>query len=257
MDRNTIIGLSIALLTVVWAISGSSESAKKDADKPQSPEKPARNIAYGTPLIDGDGADPVWQSAEWVPLNQCWAGTMPAPADFQGRYKVIWDENMLYVLAEIQDDALVDTHPDGLLKYWDDDCLEIFVDEDASGGEHQYNYNAFAYHIALDGKVVDIAPDKSYQYFNDHCTTRRITRGNTSIWEVAMKIFDGNRYEDGGDNAPKMLRAGKKMGFMLAYCDNDHSPEREHFMGDVVIEGQDKNRGWIDATVFGAILLSE
>jgi hypothetical protein len=163
----------------------------------------------------------------------------------------------LYVLAEIQDDALVDTHPDGLLKYWDDDCLEIFVDEDASGGEHQYNYNAFAYHIALDGKVVDIAPDKSYQYFNDHCTTRRITRGNTSIWEVAMKIFDGNRYEDGGDNAPKMLRAGKKMGFMLAYCDNDHSPEREHFMGDVVIEGQDKNRGWIDATVFGAILLSE
>ena len=36
---------------------------------------------------------------------------------------------------------------------------------------------------------------------------------------------------------------------MVAYCDNDNSPEREHFIGSNKIEGEDKNRGWIDAGV--------
>ena len=177
------------------------------------------------------------------------------PADFTGRYKLAWDENNLYILAEITDDTLVDTHPDGLVKYWDDDCLEIFVDEDASGGEHQYSYNAFAYHIALDGKVVDIAPDKSFQYYNDHCTTRRTTEGKVSTWEVAMKIFDGNKYTDGGENIPKLLQSGKKMGFMLAYCDNDKSVERENFVGNMAIAGEDKNQGYKNASVFGILEL--
>ena len=33
---------------------------------------------------------------------------------------------------------------------------EIFIDEDNSGGNHQFNFNAFAYHIALDNQAVDI-----------------------------------------------------------------------------------------------------
>lgn len=208
---------------------------------------------YGTPLLDGNSDDAVWQNGEWLPLDQVWLGNPPAPGDFSGRYKIAWDENNLYLLAEITDDTLIDIHPDGLDRYWDDDCLEIFLDQDASGGNHQYNYNAFAYHIALDGKVVDIAPDSSYQYYNDHCITRRATAGNRSTWEVALKVFDGNRYVDGGENIPKMLKSGKIMGFALAYCDNDHSTERENFVGNVVVEGADKNRGWIDAGIFGQL----
>lgn len=42
---------------------------------------------------------------------------------------------------------------------------------------------------------------------------------------------------------------------MLAYGDNDHSPERENFIGNVRIDGTDKNRGWIDAGVFGLLEL--
>lgn len=208
---------------------------------------------YGSPVIDGKADDPVWEMSEWLPLDQVWIGKNLSPDDFKGRYKLAWDENNLYVLAEITDDTLIDIHPDGLDHYWDDDCLEIFIDEDASGGNHQYSYNAFAYHIALDGKVVDIAPDSSYQYFNDHCLTRRTSAGNKSVWEVAVKVFDGKRYEDGADNVPKMLKPGKVMGFALAYCDNDHSPEREHFIGNVAVAGEDKNRGWIDAGIFGKL----
>lgn len=254
MDRNSLIGLAIALLTVICLLflQNTHDRPLKTVD---SKGKQYFEAGYGSPLLDGSGDDPAWQNADWLPLDQVWIGQPPSAADFSGRYKILWDENNVYVLAEITDDTLVDTHPDGLVQYWDDDCLEIFVDEDASGGDHQFNYNAFAYHIALDGKVADIGPDHEPRYFNDHCTTRRATSGNVSTWEVAMKIFDGDNYTDSGDNIPKMLKAGKKMGFALAYCDNDYSPERENFIGSVKVDGEDKNRGWIDAGIFGLLEL--
>lgn len=254
MDKNAQIGLTaavLALLFVFWEKQGQSGHEAET----QTPPKQLFSAKYGSPLIDGKPDDADWQTAEWLPLDQVWIGGEPSPADFTGRYKLLWDEYNLYVLAEITDDVLIDIHPDGLFRYWDDDCLEIFLDEDANGGNHQYNHNAFAYHIALDGKVVDINPDSAFAYYNDHCLTRRITAGNTSIWEVAVKVFDGNSYVDGGQNIPKMLKSGKKMGFALAYCDNDHSPERENFIGSVRVEGTDKNRGWIDAGIFGLLTL--
>ena len=45
------------------------------------------------------------------------------------------------------------------------------------------------------------------------------------------------------------------MGFALAYCDNDKSKTRENFIGSVYVEGNDKNRGWIDANIFGTLKL--
>lgn len=257
MTRDMLTGLFMAALLAlfIWFLRAPKTESVPLTEAPE-PVEVDFIAPYGTPTIDGDAGDAVWQNSEWLPLDQVWIGNPPAPADFSGRYKLAWDENNLYVLAEIVDDTLVDTHPDGLVRYWDDDCLEIFVDEDASGGNHQYNYNAFAYHIALDGKVTDVAPDSSFQYYNDHCVSRHRETGKVSIWEVAVKIFDGKRYVDGEENIPKMLRQGKIMGFALAYCDNDRSPERENFIGNVVVEGTDKNRGWIDAGIFGKLGLN-
>lgn len=221
----------------------------------ESSDKPVFTAIYGTPILDGSAADDVWEQAEWYPIDQVWIGNPPNPNDFTGQYKLAWDENNLYILALITDDSLVDTHPDGLEAFWDDDCLEIFLDEDSSGGNHQYNFNAFAYHIALDGKVVDIDTDSTCRFFDEHCLTRRITRDHLSTWEVAVRIYDGNQFALDKENIPKLLSQGKTMGFALAYCDNDKSPERENFMGSVFIPGKDKNVGWINADVFGRLVL--
>ncbi len=254
MERNSLIGLSIALLVLAFLFWEKSDTTSP-VETAQNIDKQQFAAIYGTPILDGNANDEVWQNATWQPIDQNWIGNPPALEDFQGRYATCWDENNLYVIAEIVDDTLIDIQPDGLLKYWDDDCLEVFIDADASGGNHQYSYNAFAYHIALDGKVVDIRPDSAFAYFNEHCTTRRITTGNKTIWEVAIKVYNGNKYADDAENIPLMLKSGKKMGFALAYCDNDHSAERENFMGSVRVEGQDKNRGWIDAGIFGQLTL--
>ena len=206
------------------------------------------------PIIDGKANDEIWSSAYWHPLDQLWLGNSYTPNDFSGRYKLSWSHDALYLLVEIQDDVLVDNNADPLVAWWDDDCLEIFIDEDNSGGEHQYNHNAFAYHVALDGNVVDMSTNKKGKLYNSHLETKRITKGTTSIWEVKISLFSDS-YKDDQVNLPLKLQPGQVIGFALAYCDNDTSKARENFIGSVFIEGNDKNRGWIDANIFGTLRL--
>lgn len=108
--------------------------------------------ANDAPVIDGDPSDIVWSSAKWVHIDQVILGAQLEKEDFSGRYKLVWNEDHLYMLAEISDDVLHDSHPDTLDSYWEDDTLEIFGDEDASGGDHLLNYNAFAYQGTMETK---------------------------------------------------------------------------------------------------------
>ena len=204
-------------------------------------------------IIDGVANEAAWAEVEWQAIDQVWIGEALSDDDFKGQYKLLWDENHLYVLAEIHDDTLMDIHADPIDHYWDDDCLEVFIDEDASRGDHQYNHNAFAYHIALDNKVADIGTNKEPQLY-DHVDCKRKMTGKKALWELAITIYN-DTYIDSGDNQKVTLSSDKKLGFAIAYCDNDYSDEREHFIGSEVVEGEDKNRGWIDAGVFGEIVL--
>ena len=208
------------------------------------------------PTIDGIANESVWSNAEWLPINQLWLGDTYSKADFQGRYKLTWTEDALYLLAEITDDALKDVYKDPLKNWWDEDCLEVFIDEDNSGGNHQYNYNAFAYHIDLEGNVVDVTPNKEGELYNSHIESERLTKGNITTWEVKISLFD-DTYKDDEINIPVKLKANKNIGFALAYCDNDTSKQRENFIGSIYVEGNDKDRGWIDANIFGTLLLKE
>ncbi len=230
---------------------------KKDNRK-QKPIKQLIEVNYTSeiPKIDGIANESIWASTQWLPIDQLWLGEDYDNQDFKGRYKLTWTKDALYLLAEITDDVLMDNNKDPLKNWWDDDCLEIFVDEDNSGGEHQYNHNAFAYHVALDGNVVDMSTEKTGKLYNSHVESKRITKGNTSIWEVKISLFDDSYKDDTQNNSVK-LNANKTIGFALAYCDNDNSDHRENFIGSVVVDGNDKNRGWIDANIFGTLLLKQ
>ncbi|WGK64614.1 sugar-binding protein [Croceiramulus getboli] len=208
------------------------------------------------PTVDGLANDPVWEQATWHALDQRWIGEPYHEEDFQGRYKLAWTPEGLYLLAEINDDVLYDQHKNPLELWWDDDCLEVFLDADNSGGGHQFTHNAFAYHVALDGNVVDLAPGEVPTLYNSHVESAIQTEASTSLWELKILVFD-DTFKDGGVNEPKILKANDTLGFALAYCDNDGSAEREHFIGSVEVPGEDKNRGWIDAGIFGTIVLTE
>lgn len=223
--------------------------------------------------IDGIADEATWQLATWQPIDQLILGSMPSKEDFSGRFKVMWDAEQLYLLVEITDDILFDQHADPRHLYWDDDCLEIFIDEDASGGNHQFNYNAFAYHVALDNQSVDIGEKNAdgsdnFVLLNDHIDSvwRRSEKApNKVIWELAVRVYDDSfslqtptqTNRQNKKSQPVKLSLGKKLGFMLAYCDNDGSKEREHFMGSVDIKAVNgsKNLGYITADVFQKLTL--
>ncbi|WP_299107194.1 DUF6265 family protein [uncultured Winogradskyella sp.] len=226
---------------------------KKKIDKPVNQFNTVKKATI-KPVIDGKADEEIWKNNTWLPLDQRWLGNPYTEEDFSGRYKLTWTEDALYLLAEIEDDKLIDNNKNPLIAWWDDDCLEVFIDEDNSGGEHQFNHNAFAYHIALDGNVVDMSTQKKGKLYNSHIESKRVTTVNKTIWEVRISLFN-DTYKDDAENSPIKLQAGKLMGFALAYCDNDNSKERENFIGSVYVDGEDKNRGWIDANIFGTLKL--
>ncbi len=207
------------------------------------------------PVVDGFADDAAWATASWKPMNHNWLGPELDPADFEGRFKVVWTEDRIYLLAEITDDILYDAHRHPLEQYWDDDCLEIFLDEDFSGGDHQFNHNAFAYHFSLDNRAIDIGTDKKPRDYTHHVESAWKQEGDKLIWEVSIEIYDDTYEDDSDDNVPVKLQRGKHMGLMVAYCDNDGSELRENFVGsEQTFEGK-TDWGWIDAGLFGELIL--
>ncbi|HXA00583.1 MAG TPA: sugar-binding protein, partial [Cytophagaceae bacterium] len=168
--------LSLALSALVFAqcsqkATKKNESAQKNQECPV-PDKMLSNGNYTAkqaleePTIDGIGKEKSWELVPWRDIKYVWLGEEPSPQDFAGRYKILWTESRLYYLVEITDNILSDQHKDPFDNWWEDDCLELFIDEDKSGGDHQFNHDAFAYHIALDYDVVDMGPDKKPHLYN-------------------------------------------------------------------------------------------
>ena len=149
-----------------------------------------------TILIDGIANEKTWKESTWLPINQVWMGKPVDSKDFSGRYKLSWSKEALYVMAEIKDDFLVDKIKNPLERWWDEDCVEMFIDEDNSGGNHQFNHNAFAYHVDTYGNVVDIIARDTPKLFNDHIESKRVTSGNKSIWEFHINLYrDSFKYD--------------------------------------------------------------
>ncbi|MEM8681991.1 MAG: sugar-binding protein [Pseudomonadota bacterium] len=241
-------------LLVLAALPGPAASSAAHVEGRSEYSAPFAAVA---PVIDGSADDDAWADAEWRAIDQRWLGPEFTPEDFSGRYKVVWTEDRIYLLGEFVDDILFDSHRDPLVQYWDDDCFEIFIDEDHSGGNHQFNHNAFAYHLSLDNRAVDIGTDRQARDYSHHVDSRWRQEGRHIVWEVAIDIYSDTYVDGSADNRPVKLEHGKIMGLMLAYCDNDGSDLRENFVGSETVPSGPKDRGWIDAGLFGTLLLTK
>jgi len=213
--------------------------------------------AATAPVLDGASNDECWIQGNWGLIDQQWfeERNMPDSADFYGRYKAVWTSEMLFLLLEITDNAFIDDIADPLTDYWEDDCIEVFIDEDKSGGDHKccsQSYNAFAYHTSpITFDAVDLSDDGDFvpKLFNDNVDIAVNSTGNLHTVEIAIKVFDDTFNED-AINTPVTLTASKLMGFSIAYCDDDGNG-REDFLATQA-GGLDS---WMDASLFGELLL--
>ncbi|MBN1647945.1 MAG: hypothetical protein JW874_07925, partial [Spirochaetales bacterium] len=214
--------------------------------------------------------DGCWAKAEWHAIDQVWIpwGGSVAGDDYNGHYKVTWssETDRFYFLVEITDDVLVDgyRYPQDAYHNWD--IVEIFFDEDASGGDHTLNENAFAYHITAGNsdsefEAMDLGPDWKKMNYSDHLeVVIEKQDGNTWIWEIAMKVYDDSYNTRRKDNKTAELEAGMRCGLSIAYCDNDDPDEepksRDNFFGSVPVPEANFNDHWQNADWFGQIVLT-
>ncbi len=239
------------------------------------------------PVIDGLEDDDCWKTTSWLPIDQMWItwGEPLLPVDdFKGEFKVMWSSvtDKLYFLVRTTDDLFVDGYswPDG--NYPDYDILEIFIDEDHSGGDHIFDTesslasNAFSYHIAIDEPangstsdsfvVCDIAGtswgDRTTPDYAGHFPEFKVSKeGRNYIWEFSMNVHIDS-YDHTNPAASLIeLSTGKIMGLSMAYCDNDDPDEdplsRDNFIGSVYVPEAAYNDHWMNADGYGVITLVE
>jgi len=228
------------------------------------------NYVVSPPVIDVNALVNTWSRATWYPINLVWIlyGAEIVSNMYYGRYKSLWSEkeNLLNILAEITDDNFVgghQYHPDRQIggRYADHDIIEIFIDEDKSGGLHAFDgtgtlaeqwgsnaENAFACHNTIDTpetgetntrkRTLDIAGngwDEYYNaYFQDHLPQFAVNRNGIYYTSVlSLKVFNANYHHQNPDALKLALFPGKVIGYSVAYCNNDdleEEPKRcDHF----------------------------
>ena len=246
-----------------------------------------------SPVIDAKTNDECWRNMDWQEINEVWIpyGGSVESKDFSGKYKVAWssEENLLYFLVEIIDDVFVDGFVQGeTADTYNFDILEVFIDEDKSGGLHVFDgagdigrdwgtnaENAFAYHvyakfpeegevtknfIALDIAGQDWASRQDPDYAVNFSEFALRKDGNQLTYEFSLKVYDDTYDKDGNiDIARVQLKTDKEMGLSLAYCDNDSLAEepktRDNFFGSVWVKDESHNDHWKNAGDFRTVKL--
>ena len=264
-----------------------------------------------SPVIDGQANDAAWDLVEWQPIDQIWmpydndpdylgheAGLRlwDGPDDFTGNFKVVWssETNLLYFLVEVIDDVFVDGYvynssPSAGGGYPNYDIVEVFIDEDRSGGLHVFDgtgsvandwgsnaENAFAYHLAANAPhneevqtgfhALDIAGSSWGNYriadYASHFPEFALRKdGNLYTWEFSLIVHNDSYNHQNQEASVVKLESAKIMGLSMAYCDNDEpdrSPlRRNHFFGSVDVPLRAYNDHWKDADWFGVAKLVE
>ena len=252
---------------LISVVSISSASAPRPGTSAQDDTVKAFECG-APPVIDGSDGDGCWDEATWQSIDQVWipwGGSLDAD-DFLGRYKVTWSSatDKLYFLVDITDDVLVKGYVFPAGGWPDYDVVEIFIDEDRSGGDHTHDNNAFAYHVTAGNssrpyEVVDLQQGWNPVDFTDHIDVVIRRDGSRSLWEIALTVYDDSYDPKAASNAVVELSAGKISGLSLAYCDNDDPDEnpktRDNFIGSVAVPSSKYNDHWQNASDFGVLML--
>jgi hypothetical protein len=126
----------------------------------RAPSRSAREYvahrAVPAPVVDGKLDDAAWRDVPWTePFVDIVGDARPAPR-LLTRAKILWDDDFLYVGADLQEPDLwaTLTQPDDTV--WHDDDFELFLDPDGDGlAYYEVEINAL-------GTVLDLFVPRPY-----------------------------------------------------------------------------------------------
>lgn len=80
------------------------------------------NKAATAPVVDGE-IDKIWDAQEPTEITRVLTGTVNGSTDLSGKFKVLWNEEGLYLLAQVTDDVQKNDSTDH-----NDDNVEVYLD---------------------------------------------------------------------------------------------------------------------------------
>ncbi len=178
-------------------------------------------VENGTIVVDGI-VDEKWAKADEIPLK---LGTVDAKPTF----KVLWDKDYLYVLAEVKDTVLNKEHKDA----WMQDSIEVFIDEN---NKKTTGYDA-------DDKQYRINYENEPSFNGQKCKAENM--------KSATKAVEGGYVIEAAFKWTDITPAnGTNVGFELQLNDAVSSTVRNK-----VNWADDTDKGWSGSNVFGTITL--
>ncbi len=223
--------MTVSMMTTVnlWAVTEdtmaiiveASPSTKVPVDE-NGLDSQKRMVSYfGSPIIDGD-IDDVWNNAQEV-KPQCITGSVYASATF----KSLWDDNALYVLAEVKDEYLSVQSSNLYMQ----DSVEIFLDEK---NDKTVDYNVDDLHFRVNYENSPSSDIGDIERF--YTGAKKTADGYLIEARIALKDKPSN---------------GKVLGLDLQINDG-LGPDR---VGTINVFDSTGN-GWRDTSVFGEVLLT-
>ena len=189
--------------------------------------RPFTVIPKGTVKIDGE-FDEIWNGAATVPL------TINLGANVKSEAKLLWDEDNLYVIANVEDSVL---NKDSANAY-EQDSLEVFIDEN--------NHKTDSYE----------EDDKQYRinYENEQSFNgKKCTEDNVESVAVVPKEGGGYGIEAAFKWTDLTPEIGDLIGLELQINDADESGSRIGTLSWYDASGQ----GWSAPSVFGTAMLGD
>lgn len=148
--------ITLTVFSIFLSFAGCTGKQNKSSEKTDGNSIPVQTlkfapehyVCYKTPMdltIDGVPDEDAWKKAEWTVYFKDIEGDNKPEPRFRTREKMLWDENYLYISAELQEPEIWATlrQRDTVIFY--DNDFEVFIDPD--GDTHNYyefEMNAFS-----------------------------------------------------------------------------------------------------------------
>jgi len=152
--------LTLLLISCSFLAVGAVEGAYGQMAVPRIPFAPRAYVCYRAshkPSLDGTLRDPLWAQAPWTEEFTDILGPLGAKPWFKTRAKMLWDDDYLYVAAQLEEDHVWATLTERDSVIYMDNDFEVFIDPD--GDTHHY----YELEINALGTVWDLFLIKPYR----------------------------------------------------------------------------------------------
>jgi hypothetical protein len=157
-------------------------------DQANATNKKYNRVArIGTPQVDGDLNDSVWQKSDWQEMDVYGGGTQPK--NFKAKSAVLWDDNFLYIAIDVNDD----THASpkavvlGADTIWQGDSFQARVDLEYDSAPNSADDIEWGYALQ-DGKVMTFAWSGAGNIDFDTVKIIRDDKNKKTYYEAALVL---------------------------------------------------------------------